>query len=160
MTVPMNNFLRKPAGIHKRPPLLFVGDYRGVIKNREHGAERNEKKTPYLQLILGFTAWPENCPEEWDQFDHIKNVTERVKRSDIDLSQRQLRAKYYTTDEALWVLDELLVSLGINNEEEQKPYDEIIPLIIGAPVMIEVQKYIGQRDGREGNAVGRVVGIR
>lgn len=129
------SLLRKPAGEAKKPEALNAGDYPGVIKSFEVG-DANKNKTPYARFHLGMTGWPADGEAQ----------------EGVDLSKRQLRRDYFLTDEALWRLDELITELGI--AAEGRSYEEILPEMVGAQVLIEVQQYMNQQTNEIGNQVG------
>jgi hypothetical protein len=138
-----SNMLRKPAGEAKKPKALPIGDYEGVVKSYELG-DSNKNKTPYLRVTLVLTAWPQ-------QFTAV-DIPE-----DVELSKRQLRKDIYITEDALWRLDELIRSCGII--PNGRPYEEVLPELIGQPVMVDVRHYINQQSGEVGNSVESVVGV-
>lgn len=134
-----SQFLRKPAGEAKKPPVLPMGDYPGQIKSFELG-DQNKNKTPYVRLHLGLTDWAsgvEPLPE-------------------VELSKRQFRRDFYLTDDALWRLDELIRSCGAHVEGQS--YEESLPNLVGASVLIEVQQGMSEKNNELFNQVGKVVG--
>lgn len=134
--------LKKPAGEAKKPPVLPIGDYGGVVKSQEVG-DNNRNKTPYVRFGLVPTEWPED-------------VAEADRPEGVDLNKRQLRKDFFLTDDSLWRLDEFIRSCGI--EPNGRPYEEILPEIIGQPVTIQMNHYTNQQTGELGNNVGDVVG--
>jgi hypothetical protein len=137
-----SQLLRKPAGEAKRPPPLPLGDYPGVIKSQEVG-DNNRNKTPYVRFGLVLTEWPDSIPQ-----------SERPEG--VDLNKRQIRKDFYLTEDSLWRLDEFIRSCGI--DPEGRVYEEILPELIGQPVMVEVLHYINQQTAEVGNNTGAVVG--
>jgi hypothetical protein len=149
--------LKRPAGEAKRPPELFPGDYYGLIKGHEVG-DNNQNKTPYVRYQVVLQDWPENSADEWSVMDPETQSSYTVAKSDVDLSKRQMRKDFYLTDDALWRLDEFIRSCGI--DPRGRDYEEIIPTLIGQPVMVEVQQYLNQRTNVTGNQIGKLVGAR
>jgi hypothetical protein len=137
-----SQLLRKPAGEAKRPPPLPIGDYQGVIKTHELG-DNNRNKTPYVRFGIVLTEWPES-------------VSEEDRPEGVDLNKRQMRKDFFITEDSLWRLDEFIRSCGI--EPEGRVYEEVLPELIGQPVMVEVQHYINQQSAEVGNNLGAVVG--
>jgi hypothetical protein len=137
-----SNMLRKPAGEAKRPKALPVGDYKGVVKSYELG-DNNKNKTPYVRLGLVLTDWPET-------------FTSADIPEDVELSKRQLRKDLFTTEDSLWRLDEFIKSCGI--VPDGRVYEEVLPELIGQPIVIDVRTYINQA-GEVGNAVETVIGV-
>lgn len=137
-----SELMSMPAGEAKRPKALPIGDYSGVIKSHEVG-DNNKNKTPYLRVGIVLTGWPENFTPS--------DIPE-----DVDLGKRQLRKDYYLTQDALWRLDELIRSCGI--EPAGRKYEEVVPELIGQPVKVEVKHYQTAQDD-VGNSVDRVVGL-
>lgn len=134
-----SELLRKPAGEAKRPQALPVGDYQGVIRSHEVG-DSNRNKTPYVRLGITLTQWP-------DGMEPVEGV---------DLNKRQLRKDFYLTDEALWRFDELIKSCGI--DAVGKRYEDVVPLLVGQPVKVEVRHYRSQ-DDTVGNTIEALVGL-
>lgn len=134
--------LRKPAGEAKKPPVLPIGDYGGVVRSQEVG-DNNRNKTPYVRFGLVLTDWPQDLQIE-------------DRPPDVDLNKRQLRKDYFLTDDSLWRLDDFIRSCGI--EPNGRPYEEILPELIGQPVTIQINHYTNQQTGELGNNAGTVVG--
>lgn len=142
MAVDFSSLLRKPAGEAKKPPALPIADYPGVVKGFEYG-DQNKNKTPYVRFQIGLTGWAESVPED-------------EKDSSVDLSKRQMRRDYYLTDDALWRLDEFLRSCGV--EPKGQTYEESIPQVVGAQVIVSVEQYMNQSTSEIGNQIGKVTG--
>lgn len=140
MAADFSQFLRKPAGEAKRPEALAIGDYAGVIKSFEIG-DQNKNKTPYVRFHLGYVAPPPG-----------------VDLNGVDLSKRQARRDFYLTEDALWRLDELIKSCGVS--ADGRTYEEILPQLVGAPVVMEVQQYMNEKANPPeiGNQIGRLIG--
>ena len=149
-----SQLLSKPAGESRRPPTLPAGDYPAIIKSFEYG-DNNTNRTPYVRFAIGLTDWDQNVPDSWSQADAQGNLTE-VSKSDVDLSRRQLRRDYFLTDDAYWRLDELILSCGV--VPNGRSYEEVIPELVGSPVLAEVQQYLNQRSNETGNQIGRLTG--
>jgi len=135
--VDFSNLLRKPAGEAKKPPALPPGDYPGVIKSYEFG-DKNKNNTPYVQFNLGLTDWADTAEVE--------------DKTGIDLGKRQLRRQFFFTDDALWRLDEFLRNLGV--DAKGRTYEEVLPEVINARVLVEVQQYMNQKSNEIENQVG------
>lgn len=152
--VDFSSLLRKPAGEAKKPPTLPAGDYPGVIKGKELG-DNNRNRTPYLRLLVGLIGWPADAPTSWEE---ISESGERytVSQADVDLAKRQLRRDYYLTDDALFRLDDLIRSCGI--DPQGRAYEEILEELIGQQVTVEVQQYLNQTTNQIGNQVGKLAG--
>lgn len=136
-----SSLLRKPAGMAKKPEALPKGDYQGVIKSFELG-DANKNRTPYVRFHLGLVAFP-------DTLDH--DATQG-----IDLSKRQLRRDFFLTDDAMWRLDALIRSVGI--EPNERPYEEILPEMVGQQVLVGVDQYLNPANSEVGNQVGSLTG--
>ena len=149
-----SQLLKKPAGEAKRPPPLPAADYYGMVKSYEVG-DQNRNRTPYVRFQLALQDWPDNSPDEWQVTDADGNA-HTVSKADVDLSKRQMRKDFYLTDDALWRLDEFIRSCGI--DAKGRDYEEIIPEVVGQPVMVEVQQYLNQNTNEIGNQVGKAVG--
>jgi hypothetical protein len=147
--------LKRPAGEAKRPPELFAGDFYGLVKSYELG-DNNTNKTPYVRLQVALQDWPDQSPDEWTVTDPEGSTTITVSKSDVDLSKRSMRRDFYLTDDALWRLDEFIRSCKI--DPHGRPYEEVLPELVGQPVMVEVQQYLNQRTQQIGNQIGKLVG--
>ena len=153
-----SQLLRKPAGQATRPPALPADDFPGIIRQYELG-DNNANKTPYVRLALGLLDWGANVPDEWTSVGP-DGTAKTITKSDVDLSKRQMRRDFYLTDDAMWRLDELIRSCGIDlgSPDAPRDYEEVLPELIGQHVLVEVQQYLNQRTNEIGNQVGRVVG--
>jgi hypothetical protein len=138
-----SHLLKRPAGKAKKPEALPAGLYPGVIKSVEYG-DQNKNKTPYVRCHLGLTGWPEDISED----------DKAPGGEPVDLAKRQPRRDYYLTDDALWRLDELLRSMGI--EPSGRSYEEVIPDAVGQSVTVEMQQYLNEKNNETGNQVGKL----
>lgn len=148
---------RSAAGQAKKPPTMPPETYPGVIKSFAWGDD-NKNKTPYVRLMLGFTGWPESMPESWDEFDDEKQKSFVVERKDIDLATRQMRRDFYMTDDSKYRMDDFLKSMGINvgTEDAPRTYEETLPELIGAGVLIEVQQQLNPGTNKTYTQVGKL----
>lgn len=126
-----SSLLSKPAGEAKKPPVLDAGDYPGVIKGYEPG-ESQQKKTPYVQFNIGLTGWPDGADPQL-----------REDGTPIDLSTKSLNRKMYLTPDALWRLDEMLKSLGV--DMAGRSYEDILPETIGMSIVAEILQRMNQQ---------------
>lgn len=143
-----SKLLKMPAGKAKKPSALPIADYPGVIKSFELG-DQNKNRTPYARLQLGLTGWADSV----DEADRVEEGSDGQPKP-IDLSKKQLRKDYYLTDEALWRLDALITSLGI--EPNGRTYEEVLPELVGKPVLVQVQQYLNQQNNEIGNQTGDI----
>lgn len=139
MSIDLGSLLKKPAGQAKKPPALDAGNYPGIVKGFEIG-DQNKNKTPYVRFQVGLLGWPEGAEAD----------------AEIDLSKRQLRRDYFLTDDALWRLDEFIRSCNI--ESNGRSYEEVLPELTGAHVVVEVQQYMNQTSNEIGNQIGKMTG--
>lgn len=142
MPVDFSALLKKPAGEAKKPPVLPVGDYQGVVRSHEMG-DSNRNRTPYVRFVVVLTEWPEALPVE-DRPDGV------------ELNKRQLRKDFYITDDSLWRLDAFIRSCGV--EPSGRVYEEVLPELVGQPVFVQVQHYMNPQTSEIGNNTGEVVG--
>ena len=139
--VDFSSLLKKPAYEAKKPEALPVSpNYPGVIKSYELLEGQNEKKLPFVRFMVGLTGWADDI----DQTDRVG-----------DPSKRTLRRDYYLTDEALYRLDLFLKSLGLASGQT---YDELLPQVVGARVIVSVKQYMNQRTNEIGNEVAELTG--
>lgn len=148
---------RQAAGQAKKPAQLPAGDFPGVIKSFEWG-DQNKNKTPYVRLQIGFTGFPSDLPESWEEFDNEKQTSTTVSRGDIDLAKRQMRRDFYMTDDSRYRMDEFLVAMGINvgTPDAPRSYEETLPELIGAPVLAEVQHQLNQQTNATFVQIGKL----
>jgi hypothetical protein len=149
MALDLSNLLRRPANAAVKPGALPVGDYPGIIKSHEFG-DNNRNKTPYVRFQLGLMGWPDSVPDS-----ERGQVDGEGKFVPIDLTKRTLRRDYFLTDDAMWRLTDLIKSCGL---DAGKPYEELIPALIGMQVTVNVQQYVNQNTSEVGNDVGKVFG--
>jgi hypothetical protein len=145
---------KRPAGEAKRPPALPVADMNGIIVSYELG-DANQNNTPYARFHVKLTDWG-NAPESWSIVDAKTGKVTECSQNDVDLSKRQMRRDMFLTDDALWRLDEMIRSLGI--EPSGMTYEEVLPQMVGKTVLVEVQQYVNKNTGEVGNQIGKLVG--
>lgn len=143
--VDFTQLLRKPAGESKRPKALPIGDYPGVVRSWEVG-DQNKNRTPYVRFQLVLTEWPDSVSDEDREASEVS-----------DLSKRALRKDFYLTEESTWRLDNFIRSCDV--DPMNRTYEEVLPQLIGQPVIIHVDHYLNQQSGDIGNSVGEVVGV-
>ncbi len=140
------SLLKRPAGEGKRPVVLPMGDYQGIISGAHSTGESSQKKTPFVRFPLRLLEWPEDAPDSWSETDSEGNIVE-VNREDVDLGARtSFGAAFYLTDAALFMLDDFIKSCGI--ESEGRDYEEILPELIGQRVLVTVEKGLNERTNR------------
>lgn len=144
--VDFSQIAKQAAGQSKKPPQLPAGNYPGVVKSFEWG-DQNKNKTPYVRLQVGFTGFPDDLPETWDEFDNETQKSTTISRSDIDLAKRQMRVDFYMTDDSRYRMDAFLKSMGVNcgTEDAPRSYEETLPELIGAPVIADVVHQLNQQ---------------
>lgn len=148
---------RQAAGQAKKPPRLPPENYPGIIKNWAWG-DQNKNKTPYVRVFLAPTDFPENLPEQWEEFDEEDQKTSLVNRSDIDLSKRQMSKDFYMTEDSRWRMDAFLKEMGVNvgTPESPRSYEDTLPELIGLPVLFEVQHQLNQTTNKTFVQVGKL----
>lgn len=156
--VDFSSIARQAAGQSKKPPRLPPGDFPGVIKSFEWG-DANKNKTPYVRLMLGFTGFPESLPDSWEEFDNETQKSVTVAKSDIDLTKRTMRRDFYMTDDSRYRMDEFLKAMGVNcgTPEAPRSYEETLPELIGAQVLVEVQHQLNQQTNDTFVQVGKII---
>ena len=63
---------RKPLSAVRKPPILPIDNYPGIVKRFEFG-DNNRNNTPYLRYFLSPTGWGDNVPDTWTAWDGTKN---------------------------------------------------------------------------------------
>lgn len=137
-----SELLRKPAGEAKRPAALPIGDYKGTVISHEVD-DNNRNKNAYIRLGVRLTDWPETFTSD--------EIPEGV-----DITKRQLRKDFFLMEEHLWRLDAFIRSCGIN--PEGRSYEDILPELIGQPVLVDVRHYRNPSD-EVSNTVEKLVGL-
>jgi hypothetical protein len=147
----LSAFLNRPAGRAVRPPPLPPETYPGVIRDYEYG-ESAQNKTPYVRYQVVLLDWPPSVPQDKRAYkDRQGNMVP------IDLSRVRLRRDMYMTEEALWRLDDLFRSCGVDTDSGRE-YAELCPQLVGCQVSVEVQQYINPNNNEIGNQIGRMYG--
>lgn len=147
--------LKKTSGTAKRPPALPPGSYRGKAKSWEIG-DKNKNNTPYVRIHIALTDWPDNV----DDSDKMQEGPDGA-LIPINLSKRSLRRDIFirNTDgsDAMYRLDDFLKSCNI---ELGKAYEETLPQVIGADLLVDVTQYLNEKNGETENQVDRIVGVQ
>lgn len=130
--------MRTVAGQAKKPPVLPIGDYPGIIKSFEMAKAKTG--TEILRFHVGLMGWPVGA-------EPIEG---------IDLSKRQMRKDYYLTDDALWRTDEFFRAMGVVFDGV-KTYEELAPSLVGGNVLAAVQQYLNETTGEPGNNIDKLV---
>jgi hypothetical protein len=156
-----SNLTRRAVSAVRKPPLLPLDNYPGIIRRFEYAESRN--KTPLLRYHIGLSGWGDNVPDQWDCWDSTRNESYTVQRSEVNLAAQQLRRDFYLTDDALYRLKEFWESCGVEPSDPDQDVVEWIqetaPTLVGHPVLVEVQQYTPQSGGDQGNQVGALRGL-
>lgn len=148
--VDFTQLLKRPAGQAPKPKALPIGNYPGVISKFELlPAPAGKDYQMIVRIHLGLTGWPDGISED-ETLQPMGDGTSKP----IDLSKKQLRRDYY--DNSMYRLDELIKSCHI--EPNGQSYEEILPQLIGAAVVVDVQQYMNQNTNEVGNQVGKLTG--
>lgn len=127
--------LDKTTGTAVRPKPLPIGDYPAIVTKLEMGLKSKQKGTPFVRFTLQLTGWPDSVPED-----------ERTNEGHpIDLTKKTFNYDLYTTDEAMFRVDEFLVACGV--ELGQGTYREQLQSCIGQHVVASVTQYMPQTQG-------------
>jgi hypothetical protein len=146
-----SQLLRKPAGEAKLPPPLPPADYPAVVSQFEfREAPADNSRKVIVRLFVKLTGWPE-----------AMEVGDRPEGAKVE--GRQMRKDFYVmpkdeseNDTGLFFLDETIRSCGI--EPAGRPYEEVIPELVGRQVLVEMQQYMNQRTSEIGNQIGKMLG--
>jgi hypothetical protein len=142
MAVDFSQLLRQQAGKAERPKALPIGEYPGMVRGWEPG-NANRNQTPYVRFSIVLTGWPDSVNFE--------------DRGEVDVTKRTLRRDFFLTPESFYRLDLFIKSCGV--EPRERSYEEVLPELVGQPVVVSVGHYINNSTGEIGNNVGDVVGI-
>lgn len=147
-----SSLLKAPAGEAKKPKVLVIGNYPGIVKSFElMQAPQGKDYSMIVRVHVGLTGWCDNASEE-DKQQEIRPGEFRP----IDLSKRQLRKDFY--DNSLYRLDDLIKSCGIT--PDGKTYEETLPQLVGAQLVVEVEQYLNQNTNDLGNQIKNIVGAQ
>ncbi len=136
-----SELINRPAGVAKRQPPLPAYDYPGIITSYEPG--KSSKGTPYVRFHVTLSGWPEGIPEGAKQ-DSDGN--------EMDLSKKRFRYDYYTSDDALVMLDDFIRGCGVNLPDDGSVgYGEAISQLIGCQVTASVQQSFNETSGETYN---------
>lgn len=144
-----SGLLKRPAGESKKPKLLVFGDYQGIIKGHSvEAAPAGKDYSAIIRIQVGLTDWPDSATEEDRQDDSTGTM------KPIDLSKRQMRKDFYDT--SLFRLDDLIRSCGI--EPNGRAYEEVLPELTGAPLVVTMGTYHNDRTNEFGNQINGIAG--
>ncbi len=147
-----SSLLKAPAGESKKPKALPIANYPGLVKSFEMvQAPPGKDYQMIVRIHVGLTGWADQVSEEDKQQETRPGVY-----SPIDISKKQLRKDFY--DNSLYRLDDLVKSCGI--EANGKTYEEILPQLVGAPLVVEVDQYLNQNTNDLGNQIKNIVGAQ
>ena len=149
--VDFSGLLKAPAGQASRPKPLPVGNYPGIIKSFSmEAAPAGKDYTAMVRFQVGLLDWPELGVSEEDKVQTQPDGSSRQ----IDLSKRQLRKDFY--DNSLFRLDDFIKSCSV--EINGRTYEEVLPELIGARVVVGVEQYLNQQTNDLGNQIRNLVG--
>lgn len=106
-----SSILDRPSDSIERPKPLPVGTYLFSVKGQYKEDVSSQKKTPYVE----WQVVPMQPGEDVDAADLEEALTNKATGEKKALSEKTLRATYYTTDDAIWRLKEFLTHLGIED---------------------------------------------
>lgn len=129
-----NSILNTQAGQAERPKTPPVGTYVGFIKNYEFG-ESAQKKTKYVRFNL-VASQPQPDVDEQLFMDFGGSEA---------LGKAKLRVDFYLTPDALYRLDEFLMSLGI--ELSGRTYKETLPETAQKAIQFHVSHQASNKPG-------------
>lgn len=150
MAVDFKGMLSKPVDSAERPKPLPAGTYFGHVGKFEF-LESKEKKTPYVRFHLKLTA-----PGDDVSPDALMMTDSKGHQSVVDVTKKPLRKDFYITEDALFRLREFIESCGISSEG--RSFNETIPELMNAPVLISVTQRPGQNPEDIFNDVDKIVG--
>lgn len=147
-----SSLLKAPAGEAKKPKPLVIGNYPGIVKSYEMvQAPAGKDYSMIVRIHVGLTGWCDNAGDE-DKTQEGRSGEFKP----IDISKRQLRKDFY--DNSLYRLDDLITSCGIN--PNGKTYEETLPQLIGAQLVVEVDQYLNQQTNDLGNQIKNITGAK
>jgi len=126
----LNALYQRPAGTAKRPPLLPKGSgYLATVTAFDGGTNTNTGNS-YVRWFFRFRDWDPAIPADM--------------RDGINLdSYTGMYCDMYTTDKALFMLDDFIRQVGVDLPTDgSRKYEEVLPEVIGSNVLVEVDSYI------------------
>src|SRR5882724_5491195 len=105
----ISDILNRPAEDVEPPKLLPAGSYSCIVKGLPEQGESRIKKTPYIRFSFQIIAPREDVEEE--------DITEYESSKDGEgrkIVGQIVTADYYATNEALFMLTDMLGNLGID----------------------------------------------
>lgn len=105
----ISDILNRPAEDVEAPKPLPVGSYNAIVVGLPEQGESSKKKTPYLRFSYKITSPREDVDEE--------AITEYETGKDGEktpIAGKILTSDYYLTNDALFMLTDMLEALGID----------------------------------------------
>lgn len=134
--------LLRPTAVSTLPPPVIPADiYPGLIKTYELANSQNGN--PMLRLQVAIMDWPPSVAKK-DRVQTGPNGEEIP----VDLSKKQMRKDFFLTAAAYYRLEQFLEGMGFDiavDEAGNKDYETPVSQLIGAPVMVEVQRILSNR---------------
>ncbi len=105
----ISDILNRPAEDVEAPKPLPPGSYNCVIKGLPEQGESSKKKTAFLRFTFSITSTREDVDAEaLEEFLTAKDGTKG------DIRGRMVTSDYYLTDNALFMLTDMLAAIGID----------------------------------------------
>lgn len=121
----------------KRPIPLNDGTYYGTVKSHEF-VESTKKKTPGVQYNIELT----HAADDVD----LTGYDEDGKEVPLNPAGKNFRHTLWLSEGAMFMLKDFIKSCGV--EVEGRTFNEIIPQVVGQPVICSVTKT--PRQGEDG----------
>lgn len=128
--------LSADAGSVKRPVPFNDGTYYGAVKGFQF-VESDKKKTPGVEYEVELTHAAEGTDlTGYDEDGEVVTLNPAGKR---------YKSTFWLTDNSLFMLKDFIKSCGI--EVEGRSFQELIPQVIGQPVICSITKSPSKREG-------------
>lgn len=155
MAVDFSGLLSKKVDDAKRPPVLPVGTYEGIVQkwSPDEANLKDGRKVPLVRFNIQLTA-------PTDEIDPADLVDADGKP--IEVNGKRVRSEFWMDGESDFRLSEFIQSCGIDTEG--RSYRETLPETINAPVLVTLtQTQSKDKVDKDGNPemynnVGRIVG--
>lgn len=150
----ISDILNRPAEDVEAPKPLPPGSYNCVVKGLPEQGASSRKKTDYLRFTFQITSAGEDVdPEALEEFETAKDG------SKAPVSGRLITSDYYLTDNALFMLTDMLSAIGIDFSGGKS-----ISTAVDETPNMECVVFINHEPSQDGKRffarVGKVVGMQ
>jgi len=125
----------------ERPQPLPPGHYLCVIRDNAIRDKSSQKETPYVEYLLIPTQAQPDVDEKW-----LAKVLTKADGTQKKLSDMTIRARFWTTDDAIWRLKKFLLD-DLQVEYNGESIDQTIDTAIGHQVVAYLKHTTSKNTG-------------